>query len=226
MVCGSALDLLDCTWRILFATRSHSQHTWPRGDSNILLWFRSESDLQLLLVVHCGPVIFPFHGICSRERHPFQQYPEAVGLVAEVFSLPSCFGHGPGGHVYHTQTGYIFFRCHWHAQIDVVDGSAFGDNVVGCGSEHALSDHSPHEWLDPFVESCWALCVWRLGQNIPAYSNLPSVVNIFKYPFASATMMTDAKLEIRGAEKPYAIFLFLRTRSRPFLDLFDLYHPC
>ena len=77
--------------------------------------------------------------------------------MAEVFSLPSCFGHGPGGHVHHTQVGGIFFKCHWHAQIDVADGRAFGDNVVGRGSEHALSEHSLHERLDPFVESCRAL---------------------------------------------------------------------
>ena len=157
MVCGNAMDLLGCSWRILFATRSHSHCVRGRRDSNILLGFCSENDLQLLLVVHCGPIIFPLRGICSGERHPFQQYPEAVGLVAEVFSLPSCFGHGPGGHVYHTQTGGIFFRCHWHAQIDVVDGCAFGDNVVGCGAEHILFDHSLHERLDPFVESCWAM---------------------------------------------------------------------
>ena len=108
MVCGNAMGLLGCGWRILFATRSDSQCIRGRGDSNILLWLRPDRDLQLLLVVHCGPIIFPFRGICSRERHPFQQYLEGVGLVAEVFSLPSCFGHGPGGHVHHTQTGGIF----------------------------------------------------------------------------------------------------------------------
>ena len=73
MVCGNAMDLLGCSWRVLFATCSHSQCVRGRRDSNILLGFRSENDLQLLLVVHCGPIIFPLRGICSGERHPFQQ---------------------------------------------------------------------------------------------------------------------------------------------------------
>ena len=139
------------------------------GGDNIPLGISSESDLQLLLVVHCGPFIFPLCSICSGERHPFQQYPEAVGLVAEVFSLPSCFGHGPGGHVYYPQTGGIFFRCHWLAQIDVVDGCTSGDDVVSCRAEHTLSDHPLHERLDPFLESCQALCT---------IANLPCIVDI------------------------------------------------
>ena len=61
--------------------------------------------------MHRGCVIIPFCGICSGERHPFQQYPEAVSLVAEVVSLPSCFGHGLGGHVHHSQSSLIFCRC-------------------------------------------------------------------------------------------------------------------
>ena len=120
--------------------------------------------------MHRGCVIIPFCGICSGERHPFQQYPEAVSLVAEVFSLPSCFGHGLGGHVHHSQSSLIFCRCHRHTKIHVIHGGAFGDHVVGRSAEHHLFDHELYERLDPVVESFW-VCFCLLALQARARLN-------------------------------------------------------
>ena len=75
--------------------------------------------------------------------------------MATVLPLSSCFGHGLGGHVHHSQSSFIFRRCDWHAKIYVIDGGAFGDYVVSCSAEHHLFDHALYERLDPLVESFW-----------------------------------------------------------------------
>ena len=77
------------------------------------------------------------------------------GLVGEVFPLPSCFGHCPGGHVHHPSSSGHLFKCLWHAKIHAIHGSTFVYNVVGGSAEHGLSDDALHERLDPAMERFW-----------------------------------------------------------------------
>ena len=107
--------------------------------------------LQLLLAVRRGCVIIPLCGLCFSKCHPAQQYHAAVWLVATVLPLSSCFGHGLGGHVHHSQSSCIFCRCHRHAKIHVIHGGAFGDHVVGRSAKHHLY--------------IWPRIVWTAGPS-------------------------------------------------------------
>ena len=168
------MDLLGCSWRILFATRSHSHCVRGRRDSNILLGFCSENDRQLLLVVHCGPINFPLRGICSGERHPFQQYPEAVGLVAEaalVMVLVDMFITPKLVAFFSDATGMRRSMLLMAARL----GTMWLAAVL---STFYLTTHCMNGWthLWKVAGLCWALCMRRLDHTT---LNLPCIVNIF-----------------------------------------------